>query len=186
MNSTTENLGGYPTETEGGIGVQAMPRYQCHKTVHALQIRGISVSGELGFDPPFMPRLMSKEWLDKHNPAVGGYLVLYEDGYESYSPQEPFESGYSQLGDALTVPGLTNEEIERRITYHPPSAAARRRHDAVRAQIRMTMQRMNVELPSCREMSIVMTKLEEAMYWANAAIARNHDKLLAGETAGSA
>lgn len=32
-------------------------------------------------------------WHDKHKPQVGGYFVLYPDGYQSYSPAEPFEAG---------------------------------------------------------------------------------------------
>lgn len=32
-------------------------------------------------------------WHSKHSPVVGGYFVLYPDGYTSYSPAEPFEAG---------------------------------------------------------------------------------------------
>lgn len=32
-------------------------------------------------------------WVSKHSPVVGGYFVLYPDGYKSFSPAEPFESG---------------------------------------------------------------------------------------------
>jgi len=32
-------------------------------------------------------------WHSKHDPRVGGYFVLYPDGYQSYSPAEPFEAG---------------------------------------------------------------------------------------------
>lgn len=74
-----------------------MPKYKCHKEVYALKIIGISVGGELAFGFPFAPKLMPREWLDKHNPAVGGYYVVYQDGYESYSPAEAFESGYTLI-----------------------------------------------------------------------------------------
>lgn len=40
---------------------------------------------------------MSREWMTKHNPVVGGYLVLYDDGYCSFSPAEAFESGYTRI-----------------------------------------------------------------------------------------
>ena len=36
-------------------------------------------------------------WLDKHNPAVGGYYVVYKDGYESFSPAQAFEEGYARI-----------------------------------------------------------------------------------------
>jgi hypothetical protein len=37
------------------------------------------------------------EFLRKHNPEVGGYFVLYADGYESYSPAKAFEEGYTRI-----------------------------------------------------------------------------------------
>ena len=30
-------------------------------------------------------------------PEVGGYYVVYEDGYKSFSPAGAFESGYTPL-----------------------------------------------------------------------------------------
>lgn len=74
-----------------------MPKYECHKVVHALKILGISLNGELGFEFPFDSILMDREWLDKHNPEVGGYYVVYQDGYKSFSPAEAFESGYTRI-----------------------------------------------------------------------------------------
>ena len=79
-----------------------MPRYKCHKEVHALKIAGISLpqneagDAELAFsEDGYAPILMPKDWLDKHNPEVGGYLVVYKDGYRSFSPAEAFEDGYN-------------------------------------------------------------------------------------------
>lgn len=69
-------------------------RYVCHKEVSAAKILGISLGGELGFGPGEF-KLMPHEWLDKHKPEVGGYYVLYDDGYESYSPAKAFEEGYT-------------------------------------------------------------------------------------------
>lgn len=31
--------------------------------------------------------------------ATAGYYVLYDDGYESWSPAKAFEEGYSRLGE---------------------------------------------------------------------------------------
>jgi len=78
-----------------------MPKYKSHKEVWALKIAGISLpqndngDAEIAFaDAPYSPILMDKEWLDKHNPEVGGYYVVYKDGYKSFSPAEAFEEGY--------------------------------------------------------------------------------------------
>ena len=40
---------------------------------------------------------VTKEFLDKHKPQPGGYYVVYKDGYQSYSPAEEFEDGYTLI-----------------------------------------------------------------------------------------
>jgi hypothetical protein len=35
--------------------------------------------------------------MTKHAPEVGGYYVVYADGYKSYSPAKAFEDGYTQV-----------------------------------------------------------------------------------------
>ena len=81
-----------------------MPRYQCHKQVQALKIAGISLpqneasDAELAFaEAGYAPKLMPRAWLDKHNPEIGGYLVVYDDGYQSFSPAKAFEEGYKRI-----------------------------------------------------------------------------------------
>ena len=36
-------------------------------------------------------------YLRKHNPHAGGYLVVYADGYVSFSPAKAFEEGYTRI-----------------------------------------------------------------------------------------
>jgi hypothetical protein len=40
---------------------------------------------------------VSRAFVFKHNPQPGGYYVVYEDGYESYSPAKAFEEGYTKI-----------------------------------------------------------------------------------------
>ena len=70
----------------------------------ALKIAGISLpqnearDAELGFEEDgFAPILMDREWLNKHTPEVGGYYVVYADGYRSFSPAKAFEGGYTKV-----------------------------------------------------------------------------------------
>ena len=95
---------------------QEMPRYQCHKKVRALKIGSIEhkpnpdQSGKTGSssygaiihpdDKKYAAFDVSAEYICKHRPMSGGYYVVYEDGYESYSPAEVFESGYSKLQES--------------------------------------------------------------------------------------
>jgi hypothetical protein len=40
---------------------------------------------------------VSDEYASKHNPDAGGYYVRYADGYESFSPAQAFEEGYTRI-----------------------------------------------------------------------------------------
>ena len=80
-----------------------LPLYECHKHVRALKIREVLTDsqgrrGSLVFEDDTYPALLvSGEYLRKHEPQPGGYYVLYEDGYQSFSPAEAFESGYHRI-----------------------------------------------------------------------------------------
>ena len=85
-----------------------MPKYECHKKVWALKIKAVA-QGTQPTDLPggswtlhpaddgYGPLEVSHEWYAKHKPEVGGYYVVYEDGYKSFSPAGAFESGYTPL-----------------------------------------------------------------------------------------
>jgi hypothetical protein len=87
-------------DTTAQIG---MPRYRCHKTVCALKIakieRGASdgsvmiIPEECGYDPFGV----TGEYMDKHQVEVGGYYIVYDDGYKSWSPAKAFEEGYEKI-----------------------------------------------------------------------------------------
>ena len=66
-------------------------------------------------------------------------------------------------------------EIRDRFKHHPPSTdRIARTHERIRESLKNTAIELSLNLPSCRETSLCLTKLEEAMFWANAAVARNH------------
>lgn len=65
------------------------------------------------------------------------------------------------------------EDLNNRFNYHAPDDAKKIQHEGVRENIRISAEYFNRTLPECREKSLAITKLEEAMFWANAALARN-------------
>jgi hypothetical protein len=67
---------------------------------------------------------------------------------------------------------MDSEELRRRFQYHAPGEVKAGKHEQVRARLGDLADDLNVALPEGREKSLVMTHLEEAMFWANAAIAR--------------
>lgn len=93
------------------VGIE-MPRYRCHKEVWALKIKDIVLQTAEGFttggmepagaliypeDGRYAPFSVDQGYIDKHQPVVGGYYVVYKGGYKSFSPAEAFEDGYSLI-----------------------------------------------------------------------------------------
>jgi len=69
---------------------------------------------------------------------------------------------------------ISHDELARRFNYHPPNTEEKvERHGRVRAVLLDAAEEI-IELtgPPSRDQSLAITKLEEAMFWANAAIAR--------------
>lgn len=76
------------------------------------------------------------------------------------------------------MPSTMYDDHAKRFNYHPPSNdEIKRRHEVARTRLREVADEIGSLLPPSRELSLFVTKLEEAMFWANAAIARNHDKI---------
>lgn len=89
-----------------------MPKYKCHKEVYALKIKEIERDVDKAIEEDrdstgqiflhfeedgYAPVKLNREWNNKHHPEEGGYYVVYEDGYTSWSPAEAFEKGYSRI-----------------------------------------------------------------------------------------
>lgn len=66
-----------------------------------------------------------------------------------------------------------NEQIEKAFTYHAPKEGQPERYQAIRDIIKAASLAVDIYSPNSREKSLALTKLEEAVMWANAAIARN-------------
>jgi len=79
-----------------------MPRYKCHKVVHALKIKRISYHYDstatlYPADERYAPIKVDTDFIKKHDMESEGYYVVYADGYKSYSPEKPFEEGYTLI-----------------------------------------------------------------------------------------
>ncbi len=102
-----------------GSGVAAeMPKYQSHKKVWALKIKSIEDKGEnrdirgnfviTPEEDGYAPFRVDADYMNKHKPQVGGYYVVYEDGYKSWSPADAFEAG-----NTLIVPRVEEPLVEK-------------------------------------------------------------------------
>ncbi len=67
----------------------------------------------------------------------------------------------------------SREDLENRFTYHAPKGDQPGRYEAIRAEEKKFATVVVALTPESREQSLALTRLEEAVFWANAAIARN-------------
>ena len=71
---------------------------------------------------------------------------------------------------------MDSADIENRFAFHPATTEKMRdAHTSVRQQCRALADFINVTIPESREKSLAITKLEEVMFWGNAALARKAD-----------
>lgn len=100
-----------------------LPQYKCHKTVRAARITALRqngtsdmpdlVLGDIGGIVTLLP-----DWHAKHKPQVGGYYVVYDDGYASFSPANAFEEGYALLTSIPAPPSDLRGALQRAINCH--------------------------------------------------------------------
>ena len=93
-------------------GSREMPKYLCHKIVWALKIASIVFDDDSDKEPKedrekdeaatitpeeegYAPFRVDFSYLRKHQPQAGGYYVVYDDGYKSFSHAKAFEEGHS-------------------------------------------------------------------------------------------
>lgn len=67
----------------------------------------------------------------------------------------------------------TIDRIDRNFTYHAPKGNQPERYEAIRETAKRFALLISDHTEKSREQSLAFTKLEEAVFWANAAIARN-------------
>lgn len=101
-----------------------LPLYRSHKLVRAARIHSIHPASGVGNHTlvlalPQPGALVStnvtNDWLEKRVPegkqAIGGYYVVYDDGYDSWSPANKFEEGNSLL-TAADLAQLAQQHVD--------------------------------------------------------------------------
>lgn len=83
-----------------------MPRYKCHKIVHALKIERMDWHDDgtatLIVSDGFVAIVVDSALVARIRLGSGpaddlGYYVVYADGYVSWSPTKAFEDGYDRM-----------------------------------------------------------------------------------------
>lgn len=69
---------------------------------------------------------------------------------------------------------IDRDELSRRFDYHKPSTEdVVERHQYIRQMCHAVARELTDTCPESRELALALTKIEEAMFWANAAVARH-------------
>jgi hypothetical protein len=68
------------------------------------------------------------------------------------------------------------ETLRNRFTYHKPDGSKPIIYEKLRSMCLDLVLYINEVCPDCRELSVAITKIEEANMWMNAAIARYPEK----------
>jgi hypothetical protein len=90
--------------------IQELPQYKCHKIVRAAKIQDLHAlhDGAARLVPEradLEPFEVSRAFVARHLESMsyaeirGGWFVVYDDGYQSFSPASAFEQGYTPLGE---------------------------------------------------------------------------------------
>ena len=65
------------------------------------------------------------------------------------------------------------KKMDNNFTYHSPVGSQTDRYKLIRDRAKSYAGLLSSQCPPSRELSLAMTKLEEVVFWSNAAIARN-------------
>jgi len=75
--------------------------------------------------------------------------------------------------ELLKVYAVDHDELTKRFTYHAPKGGQPERYSYLRDRAKDLAAEISRYCPPSRETSLALTNLEQAVFWANAAIARN-------------
>lgn len=70
---------------------------------------------------------------------------------------------------------MTKKELENAFTYHTPTEDQVKDYNKIRSEGKRLATVINKLCPDSRERSLALTKIREAVMWANAAIACNQE-----------
>lgn len=71
------------------------------------------------------------------------------------------------------ISSAVSEDLTRRFTYHAPKPGQPEIYTELRREAHNLALLIAQKVPAGREMSLAVTKIEEAIFWANAGIARH-------------
>jgi hypothetical protein len=68
---------------------------------------------------------------------------------------------------------MTQEQLDNNFQYHAPKGNQQARYQELRGKAKELAEMISAYTPASREQALAFTNLEQAIFWANASIARN-------------
>ena len=68
---------------------------------------------------------------------------------------------------------IPQEQLDNNFRYHAPKPGQQEKYVTLRDEAKALAMKINEACPDSREKSLAITNLEQAIFWANASIARN-------------
>ena len=68
------------------MGMRGWTKYKCHKEVYAKPMNRLDYNKYRGWELPH-----------DEDGSDDGYLVMYQDGYQSWSPKDQLDKGYTEI-----------------------------------------------------------------------------------------
>lgn len=111
--------------------------------------------------------VVAKRWFLSRSVRMFVQVALHDT--EMYERELPCP----QHQETMMFQKPTDEQLAHRFTHHPPVGNQAERYAAIRAKVLETAKFIVAETPCCREQTRALNALDEAMFLANAAIARH-------------
>lgn len=75
--------------------------------------------------------------------------------------------------DPNALPHAVQAQLDNNFRYHAPKEGQPQMYTDIRDFAKQFAMHLHLACPASRELSLAITNLEQAVFWANAAIARN-------------
>ncbi|MGV6935850.1 Acb2/Tad1 domain-containing protein [Paenibacillus sp. CMM36] len=99
--------------------------------------------------------------------------VSLESDFEYFYNDYTYKLKYIVSNVAFFTKYTHNTILENNFSYHSPKDGQIKKYIEIRVMVKDLAYLIEELVPSSREKSLAMTNLEQAVFWANAAIARN-------------
>lgn len=100
-----------------------MPKYNAKKVIWAHKIHGFIYDSDkqicafVPSEPGYDNVEISRAYVGKHNPHIGGYYLRHEDGHNSFAPADKFEACNTLIKDTFLIKTSADKEDTKESSY---------------------------------------------------------------------